>query len=320
MIRCSLLLAALTLGSLVAADQPLKPGVLVTIPDAAGKFDFLEVDAARHRLLASHENSGTADIIDLTSNKILARVKLGTVVDTIVDPKTGNYYCSVQEDKRVAILDGQTFKEIGSIVVDGETDGIVLNEKTRQLYVTHDNGTHLWAVDVDSKKVVATIEIPAGPECLALDAAAGKLYLNCKTTSEVLVIDTQANKLLAKWPTAPAVAPHGLAYNAAAGRLYAAGDNGLLAVIDVKSGKVISSAKIAEHVDQAAFDPVKGLIYAAGPDALSVLRATPAGAEFLGNVKTAATAKNVAIDPATHAVWTTYTDGKHSYAQSFVQP
>lgn len=320
MIHRSLLLAALSLGSLVASAQPLKPGVRITIPAAAGKFDFLEVDTLRHRLLAAHEKSDTADFIDLQTNQLLARVKLGTVVDTVVDPKTGNYFCSVQEDKRVAILDGATFQEIGSIAVEGETDGIVFNPKTRQLYVTHDNGTHLWAVDVDTKKVVATIDIPAGPECLALDAAADRLYFNCKTTHEVIVIDTAANRLVAKWSTQPATAPHGIALDAKAGRIYVAGDNGVLAVLDTKSGKVIGTAKITEHVDQAAFDPAKGLIYAAGPKELSVVRVTAAGAEFVGNVATNETAKNVAVDPATHAVWTTYTDGKDSFAQSFLQP
>ena len=321
MIRRSLFLAALTLGSLSAADQPvLKPGAVVEIPDSAGKFDFLEIDAARHRLLASHEKDETADFIDLNTNKLIARVKLGPVVDTVVDPKTGNYYCSVQDDKRIAVLDGNSLKEIASIALEGETDGIIFEPKSRHLYVTHDNGTHLWAVDVDAKKVVATIEIPGAPECLALDAAAGKLYLNIKTKDEVVVIDTTANKLVAHWPVAPAVAPHGLALDVAAGRLYSAGDNGVLAVLDAKSGKVIGSAKITEHVDQAAIDLSTHTIYCAGAGWLSVVRATATGAELVGNVKTADTAKNAAVDPVTHAVWTTFTDGKKSYAQSFVRP
>ena len=37
-----------------------------------------------------------------------------------------------------------------------------------------------------------------------------------------------------------------------------------------------------------------------------------------GELSTAATAKNVAIDPQTHAVWTTYTDGKSSFAKSWM--
>ncbi len=304
-----------------AADATvLTRGAVIEIPDAPGKFDFLEVDAARHRLLASHEKDETADFIDLNARQLITRVKLGPVVDTVVDPQTGNYYCSVQDDKRIAVLDGASLKEIASIALDGECDGIVLDAKSRRLYVTHDNGTHLWTIDVDARKVVATVEIPGSPECLALDTAAGKLYLNIKTKDEVVVIDTIANKLIAHWPVAPAVAPHGLVFDAAAGRLYSAGDNGVLAVLDVKSGRVIGSAKITAHVDQAAIDLASHTIYCAGAGWLSVVRATAAGAELIGNVPTAETAKNVAVDPQTHVVWTTFTDGKKSYAQSFVRP
>jgi len=318
--KISLLFVAALGLSLVGRADVLKPGAMVKIPDSAGKFDFLEIDGSRHRLLASHEKDETADIIDLDANKLITRVKLGPVVDTVLDPKTGNYFCSVQDDKRIAVLDGNTLKEIDSIALDGETDGIVFEAKSRHLFVTHDNGTHLWIVDVDAKKAIATIEIPGAPECLALDAAAKKLYLNIKATSEVVVIDIAANKLVAKWPLAPAIAPHGLVLDAAAGRLYSAGDNGVLAVLDTKSGHVIGSAKITEHVDQAAFDATTHTIYCAGPGSLSVVRATSTGAELVGNVKTADTAKNVAVDPKTHAVWTTFTDGKNSYAQSFVAP
>jgi hypothetical protein len=40
----------------------------------------------------------------------------------------------------------------------------------------------------------------------------------------------------------------------------------------------------------------------------------------LGDLPTAATAKNVAVDPQTRAVWTTYTDGKSSFAKSWLPP
>ena len=37
----------------------------------------------------------------------------------------------------------------------------------------------------------------------------------------------------------------------------------------------------------------------------------------VGDVNTAATAKNVAVDQQSGAVWTTYTDGKSSFARSW---
>jgi hypothetical protein len=50
---------------------------------------------------------------------------------------------------------------------------------------------------------------------------------------------------------------------------------------------------------------------------MSVISTAGGKLKTLGDVSTAATAKNVAVDPATRAVWTTYTDGKSSYAKSW---
>jgi hypothetical protein len=38
----------------------------------------------------------------------------------------------------------------------------------------------------------------------------------------------------------------------------------------------------------------------------------------VGELSTNATAKNVAIDPLTYAVWTTYSDGKSCFAKSWL--
>jgi DNA-binding beta-propeller fold protein YncE len=322
MLRPYPLIIALALGAapLALAGAPLVAGPRITVPNSAGKFDFLNVDPARHRLLASHEKDETADVFDLDSRTLVTRVKLGPAVDTIVDPKTGNYYVSVQDDKRIAVLDGATLKEIGSIATEGETDAILFEPKRRRLYVTHDNGMHLWAIDVDAAKVVAAIDIPGAPECMALDADGGRIFLNIKATSEIAVIDLAQNAVVAKWPLAPATAPHGLVFDSAANRIYSSGDNGTLVAVDAANGRVVGSAKIVEHVDQIAFDPSGALIYCAGPGEMSVVRATGGRLESLGNVKTAASAKNVAVDSKTHAVWTTYTDGTNSYAQSFTRP
>ena len=50
---------------------------------------------------------------------------------------------------------------------------------------------------------------------------------------------------------------------------------------------------------------------------MSVIQETDTGIEFLGNVPTAETAKNVAVDPENHVIWTTFTDGVNSYAKSW---
>jgi DNA-binding beta-propeller fold protein YncE len=312
--------ALVTVGPARAQDPPvLVAGTTIKIPDSKGSFDFLEMDPEHHRLLAAHEGDGTADVIDLDTSAVLARVKIGGApVDVVSDAKTGRYFVSAQGGKRVAVVDGSTLKETGSIPMAGPIDAILLVPASRRLYVAHDDGTHVWVVDVDSLKLVGAITIPGAPEYMAYDASADRLYVNIKATNEVVAVDAGTNAVVAKWATAPASQPHGLAFDPDSGRLFSAGNNGKLAVIDVKTGKVVAVADITSKVDQIAFDPSTRRVYCAGPDRLSVVQETADGAALLGSVKTASTAKNVAVDTKTHAVWTTYTDGTSSYAQSWV--
>ena len=109
------------------ADQPLvlTPAASIEIAESKGKFDFLRIDSQRHRLLAAHENDGTADYFDLLKPRLLVRLKLGGAVDTAVDADSKFYYVSVQEAERVAVVDAASLKEVQSIKTPGPTDAIL---------------------------------------------------------------------------------------------------------------------------------------------------------------------------------------------------
>jgi hypothetical protein len=109
-------------------------------------------------------------------------------------------------------------------------------------------------------------------------------------------------------------------FDAARGRMFVSGDNGVLVALDAQSGKIVAQAPIADHVDQIAFDASTRRVFCAGPGKMSVVQSSDEGLANVATIETNTTAKNVAIDAATHLVWTTFTDGKNSTAQSFVQP
>jgi DNA-binding beta-propeller fold protein YncE len=188
------------------------------------------------------------------------------------------------------------------------------------VYVTFDGGDAVWAIDPAAGRVVATVTIPGVPEFMVLDEQANKIYLAVKSKNVVAVIDPVTNKVVAQWPTAPATEPHGLALDGVGHRVFAAGGNGKLVAIDTATGKVAASVDIVGKVDQIAFDATGGLVYSAGPDKMSVTGTAGGKLTPLGDIATASTAKNVAVDPSTRAVWTTYTDGKSSFAKSWQPP
>lgn len=316
---------ALALGALItvwADEQGLTWPTLASIqlPQSSGKFDFLRVDPNRNRLLAAHVQDGTSDFIDLKKHSLIARVKVGGAVDTAMDVESKFYYVSVQQGERVAVLDAASLKEVNSIKMAGPTDAILYEPNNHRVYVTHDDGAEVWVIDPQAAKVVTSIPIPGFPEAIVYDSSTDRIYLNIKNKDIVAVIDPSTNAVIAQWPTTPATRPHGLALDAASGRIFSAGTNGKLVAIDTRSGAARQSIDITPNVDQIALDAGSGLLYCAGTGKMSVVRVSGGNLSRLGELVTAATARNVAVDPATRAVWTTYSDGKSSFAKAWGAP
>ncbi|MBS0364328.1 MAG: YncE family protein [Proteobacteria bacterium] len=324
LIRCitPLLLGIAATAGAYAAEQPLAWPVVATIevPHSAGKFDFLQVDSQRHRLLGAHEKDGTSDFFDLTKHTLIRRVKAGAAVDTAVDTDSRHYFVSVQEEQRVTVLDAATLRVLKTIKMPGPTDAIIYEPRNHRLYATHDEGNDVWVIDPATARIVATVAIPGVPEYMAYDPDADRIYLNIKDKDVVAVIDPNSDKVIAQWSTAPATLPHGLALNRVTHQIYAAGGKGKLVAIDTHTGARTASADIASGVDQIAFDEAGSLLYCAAGGRMSVLHAAAGKLEPMGELITAATAKNVAVDPQTHAIWTTYTDGKSSFAKGWSPP
>jgi DNA-binding beta-propeller fold protein YncE len=169
-------------------------------------------------------------------------------------------------------------------------------------------------------KVVGTVTVPGTPEFMVYDESTDRIYLNLKDKDVVAVIDPLSNKLVDQWSTSPASRPHGMALDQARHQIFSAGANGKLVAIDTRTGALASSVAITPKVDQIAFDVAGGIVYCAGAGQMSVVRASGDKLTLLANVRTAATARNVAVDPTTRAVWTTFTDGKSSFAKSWKAP
>lgn len=311
-------LVPLTISATSMAQQapPLTPAASIEIASSAGSYDFLRIDPKRDRLLAAHEKDGTADYFDLHSNQLIARLRLGTAVDTAVDPDSNFYYVSVQEAGRVAVVDAATLREVASIKTPGPTDAIIYEPKRHRVYVTHDDGADVWVIDPAARRVIGTVAVPGAPEFMIYDESTDRIYLNIKSKDAVTVIDPSSNKVVGQWSTLPASRPHGMAVDGTHQRIFSAGANGKLVAINMKDGSVAGSVDIVQKVDQIAMDVSDGIVYCAGPDKMSVVRVAGGNLTLLGNIPTAATAKNVAVDPKTHRVWSTFTDGKSSFAKS----
>jgi DNA-binding beta-propeller fold protein YncE len=318
----SLIAAAIvTVPAAAAPTGPLSAASPIPVVRKAGYFESMTVDAQMHRLLAAHPSNNDLSIIDLVSGALIAQVDLGREAGgagVAVDERDGKYFVGAADDKLVDI--NRRYMVLQSFIkLPGPVDGVTFDPKNDTLYADEDDGTQIFAINGKSDKVVATITIPAGPGYIAYDPVSDRLYQNVTADpSTVLVIDPASNSIAATWPLAPATLVHGLAIDGASGRLFSAGDNGVLDVVDLKSGSVITTVAVADRVDQIAFDPILKRVYCpSGTGVISVVQETDAGATLAANVTIPRGAHTVAVDPNTHGVWISYGASESDYVEEF---
>ena len=319
-LRKAALVAASALGfaalrSLAApVEAPLlTAGKPIVISGGPGGFDWMLVDARSQRVFATHKGTKTVAVVDLKTDAALPSIPAGTAQGVAIDRKDNKIFLGDDEEHKVVILDYATLKKTGEVAVTGPVDDVLYCPKNGLVYADHDDGEDVWVIDPKTEKIVATVTVPTAPEKVEYDRTSDRIYQNIKSNNTVQVIDPATNKVEKTFDTTPVAGPHGLAIDGKTQRLFTAGSNGKLAVIDLKTGKVLSTVSIEKGVDQIAYDSGSGRIYCACRGAISVVQVTPEGAKFLGNVPTPKGSHTIAVDRKTRAVWTCYYDDKNSY-------
>jgi len=121
------------------------------------------------------------------------------------------------------------------------------------------------APTVPGYRLVADLPLPGGSsrwDYQVLDPRTGRLYLAHQGASEVVVVDTTQQRVVATVPGVESV--HGLALAPALGRLYAAAHSGSeVAVIDVASARVVARVPTGAGPDGMAYVSSAGRLFVA---------------------------------------------------------
>jgi DNA-binding beta-propeller fold protein YncE len=291
-----------------AAENPLKAQPPVIIPRAVGFFDYMLVDSREHRLIVSHTGSDTVDFIDTTTGALERQLYVGAAHGIAIDEVGGRYFVGISgAEKGVAVIDRSTLALRTPIATPGPLDALVIDPKRHTLMADEDNGDSIWVISTTTQRVIATVRTPVDSDAAEFDPISDRVYQNFTTINAMLVFDPATFRELTRYSTLPATKPHGLAIDAPQGRLFAAGSNGKVVVLDMATGRLIAAVPIAPHADQIAIDLQRHRLYcASGNGVLSVLDERGGTAKLIANVSVPQGAHTIAVDPTTGAVWISY--------------
>jgi YVTN family beta-propeller protein len=248
----SLLLIALSASALSAAPPTYKVISKIHI-GGPGRWDYVFVDSANHRLYVSHGTQ--TEVIDTATDKLV-----GTIPDTdgvhgiAVANDIGRGFTSDGMDNDVTVFDLKTLKVLSKVKTGTNPDAIIYEPVSRRVLTFNGRSNDSTVFDAKTGDVVAA-SIPVGgkPEFAQVDGK-GHVYFNIEDKNEIGEIDAKNATLTKHYSIAPCDGPSGLAINPKSNMLYSVCGNKMMIVSDPATGKVVATPAIGQGPDGVAFD------------------------------------------------------------------
>jgi DNA-binding beta-propeller fold protein YncE len=300
-------LAALTLlGAAAFCRAETSYHLLKEIPiPGEGGWDYLSVDATARRLYMSHATEVV--VVDIQSDTVVGKITNTPGVHGLaVAPELGRGFASDGRENKASIVDLKTLETISKVETGENPDGMLYEPGKQEAYMFNGRGDSATVIDAKAGTVVATIPLGGKPEFPAADPVAGRVYDNLEDKSEVVVIDTATHKAVNHWPIAPGEEASGMAIDTAHHRLFlGCGGSKTMVMMDSTDGKVVASVPIGDGVDACAFDPGTQLAFSSCRDGTTTIahEDTPDKLTVVQTLKTAQSARTMALDPQTHKIY-----------------
>jgi hypothetical protein len=276
-LRLYCLLAPSLIGSSMAlAQQPLALVQSIEMPEVpAGPYaDHMALDLKGQRLFVTPQANKAVDVLDLQTGKVLHTI-----------PGFGNPHAVLYREDRnrlfvtdggigaLRIFDATSYRELKSIKLELNADGIGYDAETGYLYVSNGGDeagkeySMISIIDTVREEKIGDIRVEApGLEAMVVDHSSGRLYINLPESSSIAVIDLNKRSVIATWPLTKGKMNMAFAPDTKRHRLYVGCRDtdvrGSIVVVDTETGTDLERLPIGGWVDSIFYDPAKSRIYA----------------------------------------------------------
>lgn len=274
-----------------------------------GGWDYLNLDPATGRLFITRGSH--VMVVDPANGKQLGDITgLSGIHGTAF---VGSHaYVSEGGANRIAVIDTKSLSKISEIPVGQRPDGILYDPFSKRIYTFNSISKDATAVDPANGKAMGSVALGGKPEAAVSDGA-GTIFVNIEDKSELVAFDTRTLAVKQRYPLAPCEEPSGIAADLAHGRIFSGCDNKMIAVTDMKTGKVVTTIPIGEGVDANRFDPGTGLVFSSNGQSGTLTVAhedSPNKFTVLQNLATAEGARTMELDEKSHRVYVVTADRK----------
>ena len=269
-----------------------------------GGWDYLVADAQNRRLYVTRGSH--VMVFDMDRDSLIGDIPNTPGVHGVALARNlSRGFTSNGRDSSLTVFDVKTLQVEKVVRITGRNpDAIAFDPATNRVFALNGASHDASVVDANMLEQVGSIDLGGKPETGQPDGK-GMLYVNIEDKSEVVAVDTRTMQVKARYPLAPCEEPTGMARDAVRGRLIVGCGNKLMAVMDEKTGKIITTIPVGEGVDASGFDPATQLAFTSnGEGTLSVIRENADGTfTSVATIPTQRGARTMTLDEKTHRIY-----------------
>jgi YVTN family beta-propeller protein len=209
----STLFCACLLGSwLLLAASAIAQKIVTTVPTTGFAPSALAINTVTNRIYILNQSSGTVDVLDGSTNTIVATVPVSPSISHLaVNESTNKIYVVDSFAGSLSVIDGATSVVTATVTFGVRIGVLAINPSTNRIYVTTSrsavnvitgptNGT-VSVLDGTTNSILADVPIAPFANALAVNAVTNRIYVGGQpqnsTSPSVEVIDGSTNSVIA---------------------------------------------------------------------------------------------------------------------------
>ena len=246
----------------------------IPMPSVTGRIDHLAINLKEQVVYVAALGNNTVEVVDLRKGNVIKSITGSNEPQGIAYIGRQNEICIANGGNGACYFyDARNFNKTATIRLSDDADNVRYDSLENKIYVGYGSGG-IAVIDAKQHLQIADIKLPAHPESFQINYKLGRLYANLPNAKMIGEVDLQQLKLVQKWSTGSFTSNFPLALDTAGHRLFVGYRNpAKMAVIDTRTGNLISSANIPGDVDDLFFDSETASIFTSGGEGyISILR------------------------------------------------
>jgi len=244
----------------VDADSGNPVGTIADTPGVHG----IALAPEFHHGFTSNGRENKVSMFDPATLKVIKKIDVGAGPDGIYyDPASKRVFTNNHGSHNISAIDANTGEVVGTVKVEGDGEQAIIG-RDGLIYVNSENTAEVVVFDPKSLEVkkrfpIGVARIPTG---LAYDAKTNRLFIGCRETPTMVVMDAASGKVITSMPIGANVDFAG--FDPGAGLIFFSCGDGTLSIFHEKSADAYEDAgavKTQQSAKTMAFDPKTKNVY-----------------------------------------------------------